>query len=251
MNDMKNFILNYGNSSEKQKMFELLTKTYVFPINTFDDLKNLPESVIDAVISYRLIYPHPNFEKLNTTLEKVYPEYNFSSEQLKNINRSTLRNLQSLGQEQAKYLFGIKSSDENKNDILRRNIKLHSECNIWFVMASLDDIPYGGIFVFQNKDNLKDVMIQGISKFTIPYIFSILYPDISTLFPKLNSLLLPVVEEIAHNNGGSRIIVNPIGEQGRILEKYYDFYSIAPVDYVCNIISKSYDDTFLAKNLKN
>jgi hypothetical protein len=90
-------------------------------------------------------------------------------------------------------------------------------------------------------------MIQGISKFYIPGMFSLFYPELSAQLPKLNSLLIPAVVTLAKSLGVSRIIVKPIGIQTDILLKHYGFEYIDDDSAPCNIILGG--GSALAKNI--
>ena len=122
-------------------------------------------------------------------------------------------------------------------------------CKVWIIVATVNKHPYGAIFAFQHSANPYDIMIQGISKFIVPGVFSILKPDLANMLPRLNSLLMPAVETLALNAGASRIVVIPVGKQGDILVKHYGFHKIDEVDLPCKVIFQPLSRDYFAKNL--
>ncbi len=118
--------------------------------------------------------------------------------------------------------------------------KTEPDCDAYVVAAKVNDEPYGAIFAFTNK-NSDDLMIQGVSKFIIPMVFSLFRPDEGKILPRLNSLLVPAVEELAKELHRKRIIVIPLRHQGKILQKYYGFYpvKIKTLEYPCKVIFKT------------
>jgi hypothetical protein len=82
----------------------------------------------------------------------------------------------------------------------------------------------------------------------VPNMYAILYPD--TKFPRLNDLLVPEIEQLAKHVGVSRIIVDPIGKQGQILERFFGFHPIEPQELPCSIIRRGFENNWLAKNIQ-
>ncbi len=132
--------------------------------------------------------------------------------------------------------------NENKSDIMKGVENLASEQEEylrinpedeksgrkkWLVIATINGVPYGGVFVFHHEaKNPKELYMQGIAKYFIPMVFDVKFsnlPEIKHL-PKLNSLLLPKVLEIGKQlKQVERIHVQPVNKQGDILEKHYGF----------------------------
>ena len=161
-------------------------------------------------------------------------------------NKPNIKDLYNLNREQLKYLYNSRvdfCSKTIKIGEIERSYKTNInkyrqsvQCNIWIIAASLNDVPYGAIFAFQNIRNPDDLMMQGIAKFPIPGIFSLMYPDSVANFPKLNSLLIPAVEKLATSLNVKRIIVAPVGKQDQILQKYYGFKLVNDVKPVCAML---------------
>ena len=111
-----------------------------------------------------------------------------------------------------------------------------SDCNIWAIVAKINGIIYGTIFVFYNPNVSSDILIQGISRAFIPSLYEILSPGALSNLPRLNSLLFPSIETIAKSVGASKIFVAPIGNQGNILQKHYGFQPDNTIIFPCSII---------------
>jgi len=229
------------------------------PINTLPDLRNVPEWIFEALTpwtSYIDPYRPDIYElepKLNTFNNQFFNNNNLIT--FDNIqkfwydknNNPNIKDLYNVNREQLKYLYNTRAYLSSKQirigeierSYTNNNINKYRQsvqCNIWIIAASLNDVPYGAIFVFQNINNPDDVMMQGIAKFPIPGIFSLMYPDLVANLPKLNSLLIPAVEKLASNLNAKRIIVAPVGKQDEILQKYYGFKRINNVEPICAIL---------------
>lgn len=105
-------------------------------------------------------------------------------------------------------------------------------------VAKLNQHLHGGVFVFWNPRYPNHVVMQGISKFLIPSLLSLLYPDQESRLIRLNSMLQPAVETVAHNVGAKQIYVAPIGKQGEILKKYYGYHITSKMMYPCQVIKR-------------
>lgn len=152
----------------------------------------------------------------------------------------------SLNQEQRNYLFEVGEGEkypDMKNRIRllsnRNDYRQKKDCDVWLIITTINNQPYGAVFAFKSMDEQdKNLMIQGISKFMVPGIFSLLQPKYNKLLPRLNSILIPEVENLAKYLRMDRIVVDPIGKQGNILEKYYGFHQIDAIEYPCEAIFK-------------
>lgn len=105
----------------------------------------------------------------------------------------------------------------------RSYLDYESECQKFFILVRYLGIPYGGIFVFYNNNTPELIVIQAITKYAIPTVASLIYPQYNKLFPKLNTILDPVINNIGKQSGAGYIYVNPIGKQGEILQQYYGY----------------------------
>ena len=124
-------------------------------------------------------------------------------------------------------------SDDNKISKLFMVRKLLGEqldyledelnCEAYFVYTLINDTYYGGMFAFYNKERPDVLFIQGITKIFSPSIISIYYPEYDKLLPRLNSLLEPSIETLAKMLNADKILVVPIGKQGKILKKHYGY----------------------------
>lgn len=94
-------------------------------------------------------------------------------------------------------------------------------CDVYFIYATLNDLMYGGIFLFHNKQDQSYGTIQEITKYITPLLVSLIYPNIE--FKKLNSLLIPAIENLAKDLGIDKIYVQPFPLQAKILSTYYGF----------------------------
>lgn len=221
--------------------------THIYKANTLADIASIPSKYIDV-----LTYP-PNPLTLKPRLIAELKEFTTAlfqepidlTSEINSLSRRQLDDLNTLVSEQRSYLFHIRTG-ESKEDLIRRyhnsyDFEQDSHCNIWYITASLNGQPYGGIFAFQRKGS-SDLMIQGISKFLVPNTLAMLRPETARALPKLNSLLIPAIETIGQNIDAVRIIVNPIHAQGGILQKHYGFYPINSKEPVCELIQKSWGD---------
>lgn len=193
-------------------------------LEQFPPLDKLPENISDGIKNFAT-------DILNITVDpKIY--------------KPTITNL--------RYMFMTR-------DILREQIdyildgKEDQTCQIYFIVSLINQIPYGGVFVFYNSAYPDSVVMQGITKFLIPGLFALLYPDESQLLPKLNSILQPHVETLAKSLGANRIYVAPVGRQGSILEKNYDYKKISKFKYPCLIIKGQIGESgnYYVKTIQN
>ena len=106
-----------------------------------------------------------------------------------------------------------------------------NHCNIQFLYTRLNGYLYGGTFVFYHLEHPDYVVMQGISKFFIPTLFALLYPELESKLPRLNSILQGMVEELTIKISATKIYVAPIGKQGDILEKYYGYQKTTPFPF--------------------
>lgn len=232
--------------------------TYPFSISTeiyhINGKTEIPEWILNASGNFkyhmRTLYNHQPFrESLESFSNNIFGVNLIDYEKLNELyhdNKSYFNDLEALANEQSHYLnivfkdpFGI--SIPNIVD---------ADCDTYVIATKLNDEPYGAIFAFKNNNNSTDIMIQGISKFVPAGTFQLLRPEESKTLPRLNSILMPKVEELARELGVKRITVAPFDQQGEILQKYYGFYPIDSKDYTCDKITKSWGSTqHFAKNV--
>lgn len=256
-NEHGNIINMLTSATALPKNNNIKASTITLPINTLNDLRNVPEWIFDSLIPWTsyidkwYIYIDIMESELNTFNKQIFNSNNNSitTENIRNFwnapnNKPNIKDLYNLNREQLKYLYNSRvdfCSKTIKIDEIERSYKNSKyrqsvQCNIWIIAASLNDVPYGAIFAFQNIRNPDDLMMQGIAKFPIPGIFSLMYPDSVANFPKLNSLLIPAVEKLATSLNVKRIIVAPVGKQDQILQKYYGFKLVNDVKPVCAML---------------
>lgn len=179
-------------------------------------LEEIEEFPVPKQLSSKVIQKLKNFAKDTLNLD-ISPEDRYHpTEEIIN----SLFSLHSILSEQIDYTWKERELD----------------CHVWFITSAINGYLYGGIFVFWNSQYPDYVVIQGIAKFFIPGLFSILYPEYNNLLPKLNSLLLPHIEMVATNVEATKIYVAPVGIQGRILEQHYGFKRSSGFKYPCMMI---------------
>lgn len=86
-------------------------------------------------------------------------------------------------------------------------------------------------------------IIQGITKFLVPSLIALFYPEKEARLPRLNSILAPAIETVARSVGAKQIYVAPIGNQGNILVKHYGYHKTTNIIYPCKLIMGSNKDT--------
>jgi hypothetical protein len=249
-----------GNGSENVP-YE--TKVFVYPVDTYQDIKNLPDWVFDEISMPIAWVYRRNSSKLADLINewefRLFGEKRTTTDAVRELFKQPTNILQSiyrdLAEEQLGYLFRSRTMETKADTLKRFNVfegepdKItDSACNVWILVATINDVPYGAIFAFYNPLQPNDLMIQGISKFLVPNMYAILYPD--TKFPRLNDLLVPEIEQLAKHVGVSRIIVDPIGKQGQILERFFGFHPIEPQELPCSIIRRGFENNWLAKNIQ-
>jgi len=144
-------------------------------------------------------------------------DYHFSLHFTEDI-MSTIFRVRLLLIEQLDYLYTI--DDFKKNG-----------CNVWVISAEANNRLYGSVLAFHKSGS--DILIQGISRATIPTLCEIFVPGSLQILPRLNSLLLPTIESIGRSVGASKVVVAPIGNQGKILVKHYGFKLDRKIKYPC------------------
>lgn len=125
---------------------------------------------------------------------------------------------------------------------LRRIIKeqihyltTNDDCKRWLIIAKHEDMYYGGVMVFYHP-NVNYLLFQGITKYTVPFIQDILDVPISRNRVKLNTLLIPKIEELATSLGINEIRACPINNQGNILEKHYGFTQVDWTEFPSKVL---------------
>lgn len=117
------------------------------------------------------------------------------------------------------------------------------QCKVYFCLAKVNTLNYGGICAFFNPELNSSILIQSITHYLASALIKLWLPHNAKFLPKLNSLLIPQLETLARNLGVNRIEVVPIAKQKRILQDYYGFVPIAndegskcPITYPCSDI---------------
>ena len=91
-------------------------------------------------------------------------------------------------------------------------------------------------------------MFQGITKSLAHSLISYFYPERATTV-KLNSVLIPALEEYCREKGVSKLYVAPVGRQGSILSKWYGFVECPPItSFPCSVILGSPESHASAAN---
>ena len=197
--------------------------TYRYKIDEYSEIPNwLTSSIKNYAYNIKgLLKFKPFIEAVEDFSENLFGENLFDINLINDAyvkSRHIFSDIEALGGEQTTYL--------TQKDLL---------CDIYVITCKIDDQPYGAVFAFSNKDS-DDLIIQGISKFAVPSIFSLMYPEKTSTMPRLNSILIPEVELLAKKLKKKRIIVDPFGHQGDILQKNYGFVPIERVEFPCKII---------------
>jgi hypothetical protein len=120
----------------------------------------------------------------------------------------------------------LNSQLQDIQDLIREQlyyVEHEAPCQKIFIMVFWRDMPIGGVVVFYNSDHPHYIYIQGITKYPIIYLIDTFYPQYTSHLPKLNTILDPIIQQIARELGVSYIYVNPVGRQGEFLEKYYGY----------------------------
>jgi hypothetical protein len=157
-----------------------------------------------------------NEQSIHLLSDELKEEYGleFSTQELNNMRHAYIREMQSitsLVNEQKEYA-------ETKSD-----------CMKWFILAMYANKPLGGIFVFYNPKTQGHIpessyiMIQAITKYTIPLFLSLIDGNYKNKLPKVNNILEPAIEYLAKSLNVDYIYVHPVGMQGELLQKYYGY----------------------------
>jgi hypothetical protein len=123
--------------------------------------------------------------------------------------------------------------------------KFGPNCRAWYILALHNKNPLGGICAFYNPNyeghtkGSSYIMIQAITKYTVPFLMSVLDEDYANSLPKVNAVLEPAIEYLAKSLKVDYIYVHPIGTQGRILQQRYGYKKL-PSEYIlqlpCDVI---------------
>ncbi len=138
-------------------------------------------------------------------------------------NIDNLERILRLLREQHDYLYYHYIDIGDDEDIEDYKEEMDLDCQVWFLEARINNIPYGGIYAFYQSKYPEYLFIQGISKFAIPYLSDILFPENTAILPKLNSILQVSIESLAKKLNVKKIYVKPVGKQGNILNKHYGY----------------------------
>ena len=82
----------------------------------------------------------------------------------------------------------------------------------------------GGIIAFLNS-SFSYMVVQEITKYSL-LVVSQLFFSTYIHAPKLNSVLLPIIENLGKENGYNIVVVVPVGKQGELLKQYYGFKTL-------------------------
>lgn len=168
-------------------------------------------------------------------------------------------------------LESIRDKEDLLNNPLKDSINLWEEqklylddsnaqndCDIWLLVCKVNDIPYGGVFAFRNKNNPNDLMFQGIAKFAVPISYDIFNGDYmkEINYPKLNNILVPELEKLAKSLNVKRLTVHALRNQFKILKSFYGFTHVPlseakqkNISKACMIIEDTMFDTWMIKEL--
>lgn len=103
------------------------------------------------------------------------------------------------------------------------------DCLTYYVNVTINDYQYGGVFVFYNsklkepQSNDTYIFLQGIVKYTIPYLTGLLFPNINKELPRLNEIVNIAIQSMTKSLNTPYIYVKPIHKQFNILKKYYGY----------------------------
>jgi len=209
-------------------------------IYKIDGKSEIPEWILSSTevfgFNVRALYRYPPFrESLISFSKEIFGEDKVDFDKLDEVyqkNRSHIASFIQLANEQRKYLKTVES-----------------DCDSYVIAVKINDQPYGAVFAFTNNYT-DDLMIQGISKFIVPGMFSLLRPEENKILPSLNSILMPEVEKLAKQLRCRRIIVAPLEKQGEIIQKHYGFYPIESIEYPCKDILRAWGETpYFAKDV--
>lgn len=117
---------------------------------------------------------------------------------------------------------------EDTSDVLKEQISYIEQRNkygYYNIVAYINNIIYGSIFAHYDSNYPDRIKIQAISKFPIPSIFSVLFPNQERRLPRLNDLLQPAIACLAQQLSATYIYSTPIASSSQytILQKYYGF----------------------------
>jgi len=144
-------------------------------------------------------------------------------------------------------IFGTIRSILKRQLTFFNSMESESNCMMYRIESLYNDIPYGSVFLFYNSKGRDDkgrkyTMIQEITKYPIPMLCQLMFENCSKMMPRLNSTLMPAIEDLTKKLGAEIIYVQPLNEQAGILEKHYGFHR---TDYVwkipCEGVIKSAD----------
>lgn len=190
------------------------TENYILDLEDFPVSKSLSKEILSKI------------DKFTTGIFDKHIKVKYSDQEDILLKLAKVHNLLS---EQLQY-----SSNEHDGFTTIEN-----NCTVWLVVARINGFIYGATCVFYNPDLSPNILIQGISRSFIPSLLEILKPGILETLPRLNSLLLPVVESIARSMKAPKIYVVPVGKQGDILEKHYGFILDKDIIFPCSMIRGS------------
>lgn len=181
-------------------------------------------------ISYGYNLPH----SILSIMKKFMDLYGDNNISIHDINQQWIHMTDRKTLTSKKFVKSIRDTLETTKSILTselERIKLaHSSCcEMWVVMATVQGTYYGSVLVFHNPNNpigplsQHGLMIQEINKSLPVLILQHLYPNISYIFPKINTLLEPGIISIANKLALRYIYVNPLSNQAVILKKHYNY----------------------------
>jgi len=126
----------------------------------------------------------------------------------------------------------FKPFEDIKDILIDQNSHLHNDelsCSLYNINITQDGFDLGGIFCFYNEkeptlfNGKKCMMIQDITKYTIPMLTQLIYPQFSPNVPKLNTVLETPLNIVAQLLDCDYIIVRPLENQEKILIKHYGY----------------------------
>ena len=195
-------------------------------LECFEDNDELSDDIIDDILVYLMSINITSVtsEDIDNEWESLYAKRPNDHDEL-DRRRSKISNTLT-GVLEILKLQKIHFENKYRTDVN------NGSCRIFLVEALFGSILYGSVFAFYNSERKiglpehEGLMIEGITKFPIPTITQILFPELTKDIPKLNSLLIPRVEEIVESLGIRTVYVIPLLRQQRILLKYYGFLRV-------------------------
>lgn len=152
------------------------------------------------------------------------------------LSHAYMNTIMPISMEEVRSRMKITQKTRDILDTVRQILNIQKEmlsesdpCDMWRIKVIHNGALYGSILVFY-KEGLEGhipgssyVHMQDITKFAIPLLVQLNFPEYGKYMPKLNSILMEPISTIARDLGCSLIYVHPLEDQARQLEKFYGF----------------------------